>query len=74
MPKKANITISLLPEASNKKDNEIQTRIKNEANIPLCQKIEQITVEDHNESYINLKKHGISNTVARNLMELYTNK
>ncbi|MFA5364214.1 MAG: hypothetical protein WC325_03425 [Candidatus Bathyarchaeia archaeon] len=74
MPKKANITISLLPAASNTTVNEIQTRIKNESTIPMCQKIEHVTVENHEESYMDLKKHGISNNVARNLMELYTNK
>jgi hypothetical protein len=44
----------------------------NEAKIPLCNKIEQVSVEDTETSYMELKKRGISSNVARNLVDLYT--
>jgi hypothetical protein len=72
MVKKAHITINLLPEASKKSDSQIEEKIRNEAKIPLCSNIEKVSVEDTEESYNNLKKHGISSNVARNLVDLYT--
>ncbi|MCW4016707.1 MAG: hypothetical protein NWF06_10090 [Candidatus Bathyarchaeota archaeon] len=72
MPKKAHITVNLLPEASKSTTTQIKGRIRNNAKIPLCKEIEAITIEDIDASYENLKKHGISSNVARNLMDLYT--
>jgi hypothetical protein len=72
MDKKAHIIINLLPEASNVSNIQIEERIKNEAKIPLCKEIETVSVEDIDESYANLKNHGISSNVAKNLMDLYT--
>jgi hypothetical protein len=72
MVKKAHITINLLPEASKKSDSQIEEKIRNEAKIPFCSNIEKVSVEDTEESYNNLKKHGISSNVARNLVDLYT--
>ena len=72
MPKKAHIIIDLLPEASKASANQIAERIRNEAKIPLCKQIEEVTIEDVEASYLNLKNQGISSNVARNLVELYT--
>jgi hypothetical protein len=72
MVKKAHITINLLPEASKASNTQIEEKIRNEAKIPLCNNIEQVSVEDTEESYMKLKKHGISSNVARNLVDLYT--
>jgi hypothetical protein len=72
MVKKVIIVINLLPEASKSSNNQIEEKIRNEAKIPLCSKIEQVSVEDTKESYMKLKKHGISSNVARNLVDLYT--
>ena len=72
MVKKAHITINLLPEASETSPIQIEERIKNEAKIPWCNNIEEVSIEDIEASYMNLKKHGISSNVAQNLVDLYT--
>ncbi|MGD9130440.1 MAG: hypothetical protein PVH73_02565 [Candidatus Bathyarchaeota archaeon] len=72
MVKKVIIVINLLPEASKASNNQIEEQIRNEAKIPLCNKIEQVSVEDTETSYMELKKRGISSNVARNLVDLYT--
>jgi hypothetical protein len=72
MVKKVHITINLLPEASEASISEIEEKIRNEAKIPWCNNIEEVSVEDSEASYMKLKKHGISNNVARNVVDLYT--
>ena len=72
MVKKAHIVINLLPEASNASIIQIEEKIKNAAKIPWCKEIEKVTIEDIESSYMNLKNHGVSNNVAKNLMDLYT--
>jgi len=72
MIKKAHIVINLLHEASNTSAIQIEEKIKNEAKIPWCKDIEKVLVEDIDASYVNLKNHGISSNVAKNLMDLYT--
>ena len=72
MTKKAHIVVTLLPAASKSSIEEIEQKILNHANIPLCKEIEKVVIEDIDESYQNLKKHGVSSNVARNLMDLYT--
>jgi hypothetical protein len=72
MVKKAHITINLLPEASESSIKQIEEKIRNEANIPWCKNIEEVSIEDNDESYRKLKNQGISSNVARNLMDLYT--
>ena len=72
MVKKAHIVINLLPEASNASIIQIEEKIKNESKIPWCKEIEKVTIEDIESSYMNLKNHGVSNNVAKNLMDLYT--
>jgi hypothetical protein len=71
MPKKINILINLLPEAFEESVDQIIETITREAKIPFCKQIETITIEDTDEPYNNLKKHGISNNVAQNIMDLY---
>jgi len=72
MVKKAHITINLLPEAADASVFQIEEKIRNEAMIPWCKNIETVSIEDNDESYMKLKKQGISSNVARNLMDLYT--
>ena len=72
MTKKAHIVINLLPAASKESVIQIEERIRNEAKIPWCKQIEEVSIEDNEESYMKLKKHGISSNVARNLLDLYT--
>ena len=72
MVKKAYIILNLLPEASNASIIQIEEKIKNEAKIPLCKEIEKVTIEDIESSYMNLKNNGVSNNVAKNLMDMYT--
>jgi len=72
MVKKVHITINLRPEASKASIIEIEEKIRNEAKIPWCNNIEEVSVEDAEASYMKLKKHGISSNVARNVVDLYT--
>jgi len=72
MVKKAYIILNLLPEASKASIIQIEEKIKNEAKIPLCKEIEKVIIEDIESSYMNLKNHGVSNNVAKNIMDLYT--
>lgn len=72
MCKKVHITIKLLPEASEVSTMRIEERIRSEAKIPWCNAIEQVSVEDTENAYTELKKQGVSSNVARNLIDLYT--
>jgi hypothetical protein len=72
MVKKVHIVISLLPKASMASVIQIEETIKKEATIPWCKQIEEVLIEDNEETYMNLKKHGVSSNVARNLVDLYT--
>jgi hypothetical protein len=72
MLKKAYIILNLLPEASNASIIQIEEKIKNDAKIPWCKEIEKVTIVDIESSYINLKNHGVSNNVAKNVMDMYT--
>jgi hypothetical protein len=72
MAKKAHIIINLLPEASKASIIQIEEKIRNEAKIPWCKQIEEVSIEDTEASYMKLKKHGISSNIARNLVDLYT--
>jgi hypothetical protein len=72
MVKKVHITVNLLAEASEASIIQIEERIRNEAKIPLCKNIEEVSIEDVEASYLKLKNHGISSNVARNLVDLYT--
>ena len=74
MAKRVHIVISLLSAASKLSINQLKEEILNEAKIPWCNEIEDITLDDNEESYFDLKKQGISSTVAQNLMDLYTEK
>lgn len=72
MCKKALILIKLLPEASKVSLIQIKERIREEATIPWCKEIEEVSIEDFEASYKKLKKHGLSNNVAQNIVDLYT--
>ena len=72
MVKKAHIIINLLPEASKASPIQIEKKIKEEAKIPWCKQIEEVSIEDIETSYMKLKNHGISSNVARKLVDLYT--
>jgi len=72
MVKKAHIIINLQPEASKASIIKIEEKIRNEAKIPWCNQIEEVSIVDVEASYMKLKKHGISSNVARNLVDLYT--
>ena len=72
MVKKIRIVVSLLPEASDVSTGQIEEKIRNEAKIPWCKNIENVFVEDAEETILNLKKQGVSSNVARNLVDLYT--
>ena len=72
MVKKVHIVINLLPEASTASTTQIEERIRNEAKIPWCKQIEEVSIENTEASYMKLKNHGISSNVARNLVDLYT--
>jgi hypothetical protein len=69
--KKIHILINLLPDAFEASVDQIKETIKREAKIPFCKQIEEITIEDTEEPYNNMKKHGISSNVAQNVMDLY---
>jgi hypothetical protein len=72
MTKKAHITVNLLPEASGASISQIEEEIKKDAKIPWCSEIEVVSVEDAEESYVELKKQGVSSNVARSVVDLYT--
>lgn len=72
MVKKIHIIANLLPEASDALSDQIEKKIRNEAKIPCCTNIEEVTIEDTEETIINLTKQGVSSNVARNLVDLYT--
>jgi hypothetical protein len=72
MVKKIHIIVNLLPEASDASTGQIEEKIRNEAKIPWCKNIEEVSVEDAEETILNLKKQGVSSNVARNLVDLYT--
>ena len=72
MVKKAHIVISLLPEANMASVIQIEEEIRNEAKIPWCMEIEQVSLQDIEASLLTLEKHGVSKNVAKNLMDLYT--
>ena len=72
MTKKVHIIAELLPEASKTPITKIEEMVRNETKIPWCNEIKEVTIEDIDESYKNLKKHGVSGNIARKLIDLYT--
>ena len=72
MCKKVHIIVNLLAEASNSSVIQIRERIMKETKIPWCKNIEQVSIEDIEESYRKLKKQGLSKNVAQNIMDFYT--
>jgi len=74
MSKKVHLIINLAPEAQDAPVSQIEEKIKCEAKIPWCKDIEAVTVQDNDETYDVLTKNGISNNVARNVLDLYNQK
>ncbi len=72
MYKKARIVIKLSSEASKLSVTQIEERIRNKAKIPCCNAIEEIAIVDIEGSYKKLKEQGISENVAQNIIDLYT--
>ena len=72
MVKKIHIIANLLPEAFDASTYQIEKKIRTEAKIPCCTNIEEVTIEDTEETIMNLTKQGVSSNVARNLVDLYT--
>jgi len=71
MQKKAVITIKLVPEASQASNSQIEKEIKREAQIPWCRKIEKVSIEEVEDCYEELRGHGLSKKVARNIVRFY---
>jgi len=73
MPKKAIITISLVPEAETTHNKEIKEQIKEESSIPFCAEIEKIEFEDSEGAWVKkLRKKGLSKTAATNIARFYS--
>ncbi|MBT8171527.1 hypothetical protein KJN74_01470 [Candidatus Bathyarchaeota archaeon] len=71
MTKKAVIIVNLIPEASKSTIIEIEKTIRNGASIPWSKNIENISIQDTEKAYYNLKKQGLSKNVARSLIKMY---
>lgn len=74
MSKKVHLIINLTPEAQDAPASQIKERIKCESKIPWCKEIEEVTLQENDETYYVLTKNGISNNVARNILDLYNQK
>ncbi|KPV63001.1 MAG: hypothetical protein AOA66_1071 [Candidatus Bathyarchaeota archaeon BA2] len=64
MNKKAFIVVSLVPEASQAPNSQIEKEIKREAKILWCREIEKISVKEAEDCYEELRGHGLSKKVA----------
>ena len=71
MTKKATITISLVPEAEITDDKEIERQIKEESSIPFCAEVKKVIIEKVENPYKELRGHGFSKRVARNIVRFY---
>jgi len=71
MAKKATIIISLVPEASEVANEEVEKEIRKEAQIPWCREIERVSIEELEDCYEELREHGLSKKVARNVVSFY---
>ena len=72
MTKKVLITTKLTKEAYKMTSIQIINLIREEAKIPWCNEIENVSIEDNEATYQNLKKQGISNNIAQSIIKLYT--
>jgi len=71
LTKRATILISLVPEAKTTGNKEIEKQIKKESSIPFLAKVEKVTIEEVENTYQELKGHGFSKKVARNIINFY---
>lgn len=72
MTKKVLITTKLTKEAYKMTSIQIINLIREEAKIPWCNEIEDVSIEDNEATYQNLKKQGFSNNIAQSIIKLYT--
>ena len=72
MTKKVLITTKLTKEAYKMTSIQIINLIREEAKIPWCNEIEDVSIEDNETTYQNLKKQGFSNNIAQSIIKLYT--
>lgn len=71
MTKKAVITISLVPEAKEEKNEIIKKQIIEESSIPFCAEVEKVLIEEVKNSHKELRGHGFSKKVARNIVRFH---
>lgn len=71
MVKKAYIVVDLVPEASQVSNSQIEREIKKEAQIPWSREIEKVSIEEVENPYKELRGHGFSKKVARNIVRFY---
>lgn len=72
MRKKGIITISLVSDAKEEKNEIIEKQIKEESSIPFCAEIEKVEIEEsENCAVTHLQKQGLSKNVATNVVEFY---
>lgn len=72
MTKKVLITTKLTKEAYKMTSIQIINLIREEAKIPWCNEIEDVSIEENEATYQNLKKQGFSNNIAQSIINLYT--
>jgi hypothetical protein len=71
LAKRAIILVSLVPEVKTTGNKEIEKRIKKESSIPFLAKVEKVTVEEVENPYQELRGHGFSKKIARNIVRFY---
>jgi uncharacterized protein (UPF0335 family) len=71
MRKKVIITVKLVAEASKESNNKIEREILKDSKIPWCREIEKVTIEEVENPYKELRGHGLSKKVARNVVRFY---
>ena len=69
--KRAIIIISLVPEAREEKDEEIEKQIREDSFIPFCAEIEKVTIEEVENPCKELRKHGFSKKASQNIVEFH---
>jgi uncharacterized protein (UPF0335 family) len=68
--KKATIIISLVSEADLTHNEEIKKQIE-KVSIPFLAEVEKVIIEEAKNPYNELREHGFSKKVARNIVRFY---
>jgi hypothetical protein len=71
MVKKAVISVRLVPKASEVSSSQIEKEIRENSQIPWSTQIEEVSVEESDDCYEKLMKHGLSKKAARNIVGFY---